>query len=132
MHFTVAFDDTDAEGIVFFGNYFRMAHRALEKYLPLIDIPWAEWFKSPEYGCPLVHAEADFTSPMRAGDPYLAKLTVKEVGNSSVHFQYEFSRDGKITAKLLTSHVFMDRKKREKMDIPQSIRARLEAAPKSS
>lgn len=131
MRFHVAFDETDCEGIVFFGNYFRLAHRALETYLPLISIPWKEWFRNDEFGVPLRHVEADYTHPLRAGDELHIKMTVKEVGNSSVHFDYEFTKStGEPVAKITTSHVFMDRKKRAKLEVPASIRARLEAAPK--
>ena len=131
LHFTVAFDDTDCEGIVFFGNYFRMAHRALERYLPLIGIPWADWFKNTEFGVPLRHVEADYSAPLSAGDDFLVKITIKEIGNSSVHFNYEFSTPtGVPVSRLVTSHVFVDRKKRAKTEIPAPIRDRLADAPK--
>lgn len=129
MRFTVAFDEADAEGIVFFGNYFRLAHRALEAYLPSIGIAWEEWFKNPSWGVPLRHAEADYLKPLRPGDVFDAKITITEIGENSVHFEFEFkSPEGQVLAKLKTSHVFVSRSTFSKYPVPESLRLRLDAA----
>ena len=126
--FTVAFDDADSEGIVFFGNYFRLAHRALERWFPTVGIKWSEWFEDGVYGVPLIHAEADYLSPLRPGQEFGVRLSVNRIGSSSVTFGYEFvAPDGKPLARLKTAHVFIDRKSRAKTSIPDSLRARLEA-----
>lgn len=129
LKFTVPFDECDGEGIVFFGNYFRLAHRALEQYLPLIGIPWGEWFKHPEYGVPLRHVEADYMKPLRAGDTYSVAISVVEIGESSVHFQYDFADpSGNPLSRVKTSHVFVTRAgSMKKLAIPEKVRSRLEA-----
>jgi acyl-CoA thioesterase FadM len=133
LRMTVAFDDADGEGIVFFGNYFRLAHRALERWLPEVaGIGWAEWFKNPDVGVPLRHVEADYLKPLRPGDVFEARIAVASIGDSSVHFVYEFKApDGTDTgaatfARLKTSHVFIDRHELKKTTVPASLRARLE------
>jgi YbgC/YbaW family acyl-CoA thioester hydrolase len=129
LKFTVNFDEADGEGIVFFGNYFRLAHRALEQYLAQIGFPWEEWFKNKEFGVPLRHVEADYLRPLRPGDTFLAVIKVAEIGESSVSFDYEFQdQAGKPLAKLKTAHVFASRADFRKISIPENIRARLEAA----
>lgn len=126
LQFKVAFDETDCEGLVFFGNYFRLAHRALESWLPIAGISWQEWFKNPDLGCPLRHAEAEFLRPLFAGDDYQVDVTVKEVGTSAVHFDLKFETlKGELVAKISTSHVFIDRKSKKKSTVPESIRERL-------
>lgn len=126
LRFTVAFDDCDSEGIVFFGNFFRLAHRALEAHLPRLGIPWTEWFKNTSWGVPLRHAEADFLRPLRPGEVFDVKISVAEIGESSVHFAYEFlSVEGKPMANLKTSHVFVSRSEMKKVDVPTEIRTRL-------
>lgn len=123
MRFTVAFDESDSEGIVFFGNYFRLAHRALERWLTEREIPWAQWFKNPEFGVPLRHVEADYLRPLRPGESFDATIQVDEIGDSSVHFSYEFtSPEGTPLARLKTSHVFVTRGEMKKMKIPDLIR----------
>lgn len=127
LKFTVAFDEADGEGIVFFGNYFRLAHRALEQFIPLLGIPWEEWFKNAEWGVPLRHVEADYLQPLKPGDEFTVQIQVQEIGESSVHFAYEFrGQDGEPTARLKTSHVFVGRKTFKKVTIPASVRERLQ------
>lgn len=126
LKFTVPFDEADGEGIVFFGNYFRLAHRALEQFLPLAGIPWNEWFKSPDFGVPLRHVEADYLKPLRPGETFAVKVFVLEMGDSSVRFGYEFlDASGGVTARLKTSHVFVSRPDMKKLSLPQSLRDRL-------
>lgn len=123
----VPFDEGDVEGIVFFGNYFRLAHRSLEQWLPTVGIPWEEWFKNKDWGVPLRHVEADYFRPLRPGDHFEAKITVIEMGESSVHFAYEFlNTKGETLAKLKTSHVFVTRPEMQKYKVPEEIRARLQ------
>ena len=127
LRFTVAFDEADGEGIVFFGNYFRLAHRAFEAWLPTRGIPWAEWFANPDWGVPLRHVEADYVSSLRPGEEYLVTIRCEKVGESSAHFSYDFtSPDGRPLARLKSSHVFISRSDRRKRAVPGDVRARLE------
>jgi 4-hydroxybenzoyl-CoA thioesterase len=134
LRFLVSFDEADSEGIVFFGNYFRLAHRALEQWLPLIGVPWAVWFSSSEYGVPLRHVEADYLGPMRPGEEFIARVGVERLGESSVVFGYEFVIGERVVARLKTAHVFVAREGGGggKIAIPAEIRARLAAAAASS
>jgi 4-hydroxybenzoyl-CoA thioesterase len=125
LRFTVAFDEADSEGIVFFGNYFRLAHRALEQWLPSVGISWASWFDAKDYGVPLRHVEADYLGPLRPGDTFEASIRVSEMGESSVVFEYEFLVGGKTVARLKTAHVFVARPAMKKIPVPAEIRARL-------
>lgn len=124
----IAFDDADSEGIVFFGNYFRLAHRALEQWLPLVGIPWSEWFSHADYGVPLRHVEADYLGPLRPGQAVEIGIGVRDLGESSVTFAYDFRVGDRPTSALTTAHVFVNRHTRQKTAIPESLRARLEAA----
>lgn len=126
LRFTVAFDEADQEGIVFFGNYFRLAHRALEQWLQDRGIAWPQWFKNPEFGVPLRHVEADYLRPLRPGDSFDVQIRVAEMGDSSVHFEYEFTGlDGALLARLKTSHVFASRAGMKKIPVPEFVRQRL-------
>lgn len=126
IKFTVAFDEADGEGIVFFGNYFRLAHRALEAYLPQVGIPWKEWFANKDWGVPLRHVEADYLLPLRPGETFNVVIRLAEMGESSVHFAYEFlNAEGNPAARVKTSHVFVERSNFRKLAIPPSIRDRL-------
>ncbi len=121
--FTVAFDEADGEGIVFFGNYFRMAHRALEHFLPQVGIPWENWFKHPEYGVPLRHAEADYKAPMRPGDRISVDVNTAKIGESSIEFTYLLTNSSnQHLASVRTIHVFVSRATMGKTAVPEEIR----------
>lgn len=126
INMTVAFDDADGEGIVFFGNYFRLAHRALEQYLPLIGISWSEWFKHEQWGVPLRKVECEYLRPLRPGQTFQAKIQVAELSESTVTFDIDFVCESKVVAKLRSTHVFVDRKSISKMKIPENLRSLLE------
>lgn len=126
LRFTVAFDEADGEGIVFFGNYYRLAHRAFEAWLPRQGFTWDEWFRNPEFGVPLVHTEADYLKPLRPGDAYDVEIQVAKVGESSVEFTYLLSApEGTALARLKTVHVFASRPEMRKRSIPPAIKDRL-------
>lgn len=126
--FQVPFDESDGEGIVFFGNYFRLAHRSLEAWLPTVGVPWAEWFKNPVWGVPLRHVEAEYLRPLRPGDSFEARITVREIGESSIHFDYQFlDLKGQLLAKVKTSHVFVTRSEMKKHRVPDEVRAKLQS-----
>jgi len=127
LRFTVAFDEADGEGIVFFGNYFRLAHRAFEAWLPQRGFTWEEWFRNPEFGVPLVHVESDYLRPLRPGDAYDVEIQTQKVGESSVEFGYALTApDGTPLANLKTVHVFVTRAGgMRKIPIPAGIKARL-------
>jgi YbgC/YbaW family acyl-CoA thioester hydrolase len=125
---TVAFDDTDAGGIVFFGNYFRIAHRALEHYLPSIGIPWKNWFGSESLCVPLRHVEADYRAPLFPGEQYRVKVLISKIGETSVSFEFEvLNAQGQSTSTVKTTHVFMDLNSHKKMTIPTDIVTKLKA-----
>ena len=124
----VAFDEADSEGIVFFGNYFRLAHRALEQHLPTLGIPWEAWFKAVEFGVPLRHAEAEYLKPLRPGEEFSIAVKVADIGESSVKFEYEVNGPLGVCARLKTSHVFVarDAGPMRKVRIPDELRRKLQ------
>jgi len=128
LKFTVPFDEADGEGIVFFGNYFRLAHRAFEQFLPQVGISWREWFDHEKWGVPLRHVEADYLKPLKPGDEYEVRISVADFGESSVHFNYEFISGGATMAKLKTSHVFVSRPDMKKLNVPEEFVKRLKKA----
>jgi YbgC/YbaW family acyl-CoA thioester hydrolase len=126
LSFKVPFDEADGEGIVFFGNYFRLAHRALEQWLPQMGISWESWFANSDFGVPLRHVEADYLGPLRPGQEFFVSVRVEKLGESSVVFGYLFENaEGKALARLQTVHIFISRADGKKASVPEKIRSRL-------
>lgn len=124
----VHFDDADPGGIVFFANYLKLAHRALEEALPKAGIPWEKWFGTKDYGVPLRHIEADYQKPIRPGTFIEVEQTLTKLGTSSVTFESLMKDDqGNLCAKVTHTHVFVDMKNKTSIQIPGEIRKVLEA-----
>jgi 1,4-dihydroxy-2-naphthoyl-CoA hydrolase len=122
--FFASFDDSDPGGIVFFGNYYRIAHRIFEQFVIAQGLSWSDWFSGKDVVIPLVHSEADYKRPLFAGRSYLAKVQVESMGSSSMTIRYQFlTEDGsKECATLKTVHVFVEKGSMSKTDIPQNFR----------
>lgn len=121
----IAFDEADGEGIVFFGNYFRLAHRALEQFLPQTGIAWRDWFQNPEVAIPLRHVEADYAAPLRPGEVLQIVVEVSQLRENSVEFTYRMFSEKNTEREIAiarTVHVFVDRKTFTKIAIPPVIR----------
>jgi YbgC/YbaW family acyl-CoA thioester hydrolase len=114
--------DTDAAGIVFFGNYFRMAHDAYEALMQSIGCGIDHILLKEDYLLPVVHAEADYKKPVATGASI--DVTIRaEVHETSFVLSYAFKDDkGASVATLQTVHVAIDREAGGKISLPEKLR----------
>jgi 4-hydroxybenzoyl-CoA thioesterase len=90
----VRFADVDHAGIVYYPRFFHLFHLAFEElwrarvggraYVELLD--------RERVGFPAVHADCDFSAPLRFGDVAEIELTVSKLGASSITFHYRVYR----------------------------------------
>ena len=125
--FFASFDDSDPGGIVFFGNYYHIAHRLFEAFVISTGLDWSDWFSGKDILIPLVHSEADYKAPLFAGKNYLGRVQIENLGSSSVSVSYQFfTEDGEHEcAALKTVHVFVDKASMNKIEIPEKYRKAL-------
>jgi len=124
---TVAFQDVDAAGIVFFPRAFEYAHDAWVDCLRERGVDLVGVLRERVWLAPLVHAESDYREPMRFGDRIDVQIPRVLFGASSmtVHFRLQGAgpRDGVTlcTGKLVSS--FIDATTFRKVDVPPAVRA---------
>ncbi len=82
----VRFSDSDAQGIVFNGNYLAYFDDAITDYFDAIGLSWDE-FNARGYDIVLGHVEIDFKSPGRIGATLVTGARVAKIGTSSVTFE---------------------------------------------
>jgi len=87
----IHFDQCDPAGIIFYGRVFELAHRAFERLVVESGIEWSDWFASKSFAVPIIHAEVDFQSPLRAGLQVDVEVKIETVGNTSVGFSYRIT-----------------------------------------
>ena len=88
---TVRFEETDAQGVVFFGNYLTYLDEAIMAYwrevgYPYEDIVEADWEVFVVHSDLDYHASAGFADTLRNG------VRVSEIGTSSLTFEYRCER----------------------------------------
>lgn len=125
----IHFDDADAAKIVFFGNYYRLAHRAMELSLPQWGLKWDDFFRRPGIGFPVRHTEAEYFQPIRPGHPMFITVYPEKIGESSVTFRSEFREkcepNAPLSAVVRVVHVSVDIESRQKAKLPESLASAL-------
>lgn len=125
---TVRLYDTDAAGLLFFGNHFRIIHAAYEAYFESQGLGMGDIIREGELILPIVHAEADYDEPMFVGDKLTVELTADKPTKHSYTLLFTLKNDkGGQVAKVKTVHVCLDNKTRTKTPLPDNMRRAIEA-----
>ncbi|NVL90893.1 MAG: acyl-CoA thioesterase [Desulfobacterales bacterium] len=118
----VKLHDTDAAGMLFFANHFRIAHTAYEDFMKSINCSLDYIIRESDYLIPIVHAEADYERGLYLGEKFTISLKA-EVGQTSFTLSYLFKdEDGNVAARLRTVHVTISKKNGEKIPLPENVR----------
>ncbi|MDP6906756.1 MAG: thioesterase family protein [Candidatus Thalassarchaeaceae archaeon] len=124
----VDFPMIDLAKVVFYPEYFDLAHRFFEESWELIcGIDYPTITQEMHLGFPAVRTESDHISPLRYGDQIQCKIWIESVGNSSITWRYQFSNQKGILcwdAKVVT--VCVNMKTFEKQSVPAEIAERLQ------
>lgn len=115
--------DTDAAGIVYFGNIFRLAHTAYEDFLTTTKYSFRMMIDDGRYMLPIVHAHADYKMPMKCGDELTIYVNHGRIGKTSFVLDYEIkSASGELHAVVQTVHVAVDQETFKKTALPDHFK----------
>jgi len=119
--------ETDAAGLLFFNNQFKIIHDAYEGLLEHIGFGFAELIPNKSFFLPIVHAESDYKSPLSVGDALEIETVVEKIGKTSFTLAYKMrDASNKIVGTAQTVHVATDKKTRKKIPLPTDLRTKLE------
>jgi len=114
--------DTDAAGILFFGNYFKLAHDVYESFLDTVDFPLSYVLSHADVLLLIAHAECDYKTSLKLGDKYIVNLRVEKIGRTSFILNYQFTNDSDDpVATTRTVHVAVDKKSNKPVALPASL-----------
>ena len=123
----ISLHHTDAAGVLFYSRLFELAHDAYERFLESAGFPLSELLDGRERLLLIVHAEADYHSPLRVADPVTIVVRPAGIGRHSFTLSYEFYTTGeKVAARVQTVHVAVDAASGRKAELPGPLRAGLE------
>ena len=126
LNTAVRLPDTDAAGILFFGNYFKLAHDAYESFVKSIGFGLEYIIREADFLILIAHAEADYKKPLQLGAAVTVELKVEDVGQTSFVLSYSLQDAQKNkAAELKTVHVTVDKKSGDKLPLPAELREKL-------
>jgi YbgC/YbaW family acyl-CoA thioester hydrolase len=126
----VEFGDTDMAGIMHFSNFFRFMEAAETEFLRSrgLSVSWTSG--AIRYGFPRVSVSCDYHKPARFEDLLTIAVIVEKIGQKSIRYRYEFTRNGEAIATGRITAVFChstDHLQMESQPIPDDLRSQLEA-----
>lgn len=121
-HDTVKLPDTDAAGILFFGNYIKLAHIIYEDFMETIGFSLKYIIDEADYLILIAHTEADYKKSLRLGDGYDLSVQVEKIGNCSFTLKYYFTEvNDDAVAELQTVHVVVDKSSQRPSPLPKKL-----------
>lgn len=120
----VRFAETDAQGVVFFGEYITYFDEAIFAYLRAIDYPYEDILEAG-WELFVVHVDMDYHQSATFGDSVRNMVRVNRIGTSSVEFGYEAYRDKDDTILASGTLVQAATKDGDSHRIPEEFRERV-------
>ena len=114
--------DTDAAGIIFFANQFKIIHDAYEELMEKFGWSFKAMLKDTNYFLPIVHAASDFKTPVFVSDKIAIGIKVGHVGRTSFSFEYTLKRGKTLVGTAKTVHVAINQKTAKKIPLPPALR----------
>ncbi|WP_336136570.1 acyl-CoA thioesterase [Natronomonas amylolytica] len=104
----VRFEETDAQGIVFYGNYVTFQDEAFTAYLEAIGYPYED-LTAADWDVHVVHIDLDYRKPAEFRDTLRNAVRVSAIRESSIEFEYECRNDdGEVLVEGGVVHVAVD------------------------
>ena len=121
-HLVVRLPHTDAAGVIFYPRIFEIEQELFERWLELGGFSLRDMLSGRLAPTPIVHCEADYRLPVRAGDKLTAQLSGLEVGRSGYTMQWSFARGMEPAISARVKRVAIDPRAGESIDLPEAFR----------
>lgn len=120
----VRYEETDAQGVVFYGNYVIYQDETFSEYLRQIDYPF-QALEAAGFDLHVVHVDLDYRATAGFDDWLTNGIRIDAIGESSIDFSYICRRqdDDTIVADGGLTHVAVDAETREPTPVPDDFRA---------
>ncbi len=119
--------ETDAAGLLFFGEQFKLMHDAYESLSETIGYSFAALIRERDFFLPIVHAEADYKKPLFVGELLEIQVILHKIGQTSFQFKYKLlDTKQNLVGSGRTVHVTMDKKTKTKIPLPKELREKVQ------
>jgi acyl-CoA thioester hydrolase len=105
----VYYEDTDAGGIVYHGNYFRFAERARTEMLRVMGYNQSDLWKEPGIGFVMRRAEVEYFKAIRLDDVIVVETHLQALGRTSMTMHQNLRCGSDLMASIVVVLVGVDR-----------------------
>ena len=123
----VFYSDTDHGGVVYYSNYLKWFEIGRTELLRDYGFDYAD-FEKQGLIAPVVEVHCIYKHPAQYNDEIIIKTKIRNIGNSSIEFQYEIikKKGNKLLAEGYTVNVFVEKKTINSVPIPKELRSKIE------
>ncbi|MDG1287838.1 MAG: tol-pal system-associated acyl-CoA thioesterase [Rickettsiales bacterium] len=123
----IYYDDTDAAGVVYYGNYLKFAEHGRTEWLRELAIEQSELREEKGIFFVVRHCAIDYLAPGRLDDELIIETSLLELGNASITMQQDVQRvaDKRLLAQMKVTVVCVN-EHLSPARIPLDIRVRLQ------
>ena len=120
--YRVLYADTDAMGVVYYGNYLRIYEAARGDFLHKIGMPFSKMASELNIVCPVVNAEINYHKPAVLDEEITVKTSIISLrGARMVFFQQVFNADDVLLNDIKVTVAFVDMEKRRPVKYPDEF-----------
>jgi 4-hydroxybenzoyl-CoA thioesterase len=122
----VRFAHCDPAGIIFYPQYFVLAHECKEDWFREgVGYPFERMISADRRGFPIVKLDAEFMRASRLGEELSFEVGVRAVGATSLKLSYRCTCDGEERMRMHSVLVMTDLDRNAPVPIPDWLRERL-------
>lgn len=101
----VYYEDTDAQGVVFYANYFRFMERARTEWLRTLGVDQVAMMEQDRRMFVVTETSAEFLAPARFNDQIIVTAGLAELTRATFNIEQNIYLDNPERKLLLRSHV---------------------------
>jgi len=101
----VYYEDTDAQGVVFYANYFRFMERARTEWLRALGVDQVAMMEQDRRMFVVTETSAEFLAPARFNDQIIVTAGLAELTRATFNIEQNIYLDNPERKLLLRSHV---------------------------
>ncbi|MBQ2352359.1 MAG: acyl-CoA thioesterase [Bacteroidales bacterium] len=120
--YRVLYADTDAMGVVYYGNYLRIYEAARGDFLHKVGMPFSKMAAELNILCPVVNAEINYHKPAVLDEDITVKTSIISLrGARMVFVQQIFNADDVLLNDIKVTVAFVDMEKRKPVKYPDEF-----------
>ena len=121
-HTTIRMNNVDAAQRLFFAEQFVIAHDAWEAYLEAHGTSIRSLLEDFDFVTPIVHAESDYTAPMKLGDRVVVAVECAEIGTKSFTMKFRIAANDVSVGQVTHVHATVDKASGAAVPVPGTLR----------